>query len=141
MSNLESVVHSGLLLLLAIFLMSTDEMPLLTIGLASAGRMLIAGGGIDASKIGVCIAVAYACQRPQFGSRYIMEYLTHQRRLVPALATCYAMHLTLCALKVPIVFLASWSPCIRLTESRCRRLWWPGMTIDEGLQHETCLSC
>ena len=65
-----------------------------------AGRMLIAGGGIDASKIGVCIAIAYACQRPQFGSRYIMEYLTHQRRLVPALATCYAMHFTLCALKV-----------------------------------------
>ena len=62
--------------------------------------MLIAGGGIDASKIGVCIAIAYACQRPQFGSRYIMEYLTHQRRLVPALATCYAMHFTLCALKV-----------------------------------------
>ncbi|KAK9826635.1 hypothetical protein WJX74_007195 [Apatococcus lobatus] len=70
-----------------------------TVGGLTTGRMLIAGGGIDASKIGVCIAIAYACQRPQFGSRYIMEYLTHQRRLVPALATCYAMHFTLCALK------------------------------------------
>lgn len=69
--------------------------------------MLIAGGGIDASKIGVCIAIAYACQRPQFGSRYIMEYLTHQRRLLPALATCYAMHFTLCTLKVCIT-LISW---------------------------------
>jgi acyl-CoA oxidase len=62
--------------------------------------MLIAQGAVDACKIGVTIAVRYAAQRPQFGGKYILEYLTHQRRLFPALATTYAMHIALMRLKV-----------------------------------------
>ena len=62
--------------------------------------MLIAQGAIDASKIGVTIALRYACARPQFGGKRIMEYLTHQRRLLPALATTYAMQLQSLRLKV-----------------------------------------
>lgn len=65
-----------------------------------AGRMLIAQGAIDASKIGVSIALRYACARPQFQGKRIMEYLTHQRRLLPALATTYAMQLQSLRLKV-----------------------------------------
>jgi alkylation response protein AidB-like acyl-CoA dehydrogenase len=65
-----------------------------------AGRMLIAQGAIDACKIGVTIALRYACARPQFGGKPIMEYLTHQRRLLPALATTYAMQLQSLRLKV-----------------------------------------
>ena len=65
-----------------------------------AGRMLIAQGAIDASKIGVAIALRYACARPQFQGKRIMEYLTHQRRLLPALATTYAMQLQSLRLKV-----------------------------------------
>ena len=65
-----------------------------------AGRMLIAQGAIDASKIGVSIALRYACARPQFQGKRIMEYLTHQRRLLPALATTYAMQIQSLRLKV-----------------------------------------
>ena len=62
--------------------------------------MLIGQGAIDAAKIGVTIAIRYACARPQFGEKNIMEYLTHQRRLLPALATTYALHLAMQRLKV-----------------------------------------
>ena len=65
-----------------------------------AGRMLIGQGAIDACKIGVTIATRYACARPQFGSQFIMGYLTHQRRLLPALACAYGLHLTMLRLKV-----------------------------------------
>ena len=36
----------------------------------------------------------------QFNDTRIIEYLTHQRRLFPALAVTYAMHLSTDALKV-----------------------------------------
>lgn len=36
----------------------------------------------------------------QFGDKLILEYLTHQRRLMPALATVYAMHLAVLQVKV-----------------------------------------
>ena len=65
-----------------------------------AGRMLIGQGAIDAAKIGVSIALRYACARPQFQGKRIMEYRTHQRRLLPALATTYAMQLQSLRLKV-----------------------------------------
>ena len=74
--------------------------------LLRAGRMLIAQGAIDASKIGVTIALRYACARPQFQDKRIMEYLTHQRRLLPALATTYAMQLQSLRLKVLLHALA-----------------------------------
>ena len=74
-----------------------------------AGRMLIAQGAVDACKIGVTIAVRYAAQRPQFGGKIILEYLTHQRRLFPALATTYAMHIALTRLKVCLLLLHVYS--------------------------------
>ncbi|CAL5219457.1 g1292 [Coccomyxa viridis] len=69
------------------------------VGGLTTGRMLIAQGAIDASKIGVTIALRYACARPQFQGKRIMEYLTHQRRLLPALATIYAMQIQSLRLK------------------------------------------
>jgi acyl-CoA oxidase len=65
------------------------------IGGLTTGRMLIAQGAIDASKIGVSIAIRYGANRPQFGDTTIIEYVTHQRRLLPALATTYALHLSM----------------------------------------------
>ena len=65
-----------------------------------AGRLLIAQGGIDGMKMGLIIAIRYGCQRPQFGDTPIMAYLTHQRRLLPALANTYALHLAMGTLKV-----------------------------------------
>jgi len=38
-----------------------------------AGRALIAQGGVDGQKMGLTIAVRYACSRPQFGEKAIME--------------------------------------------------------------------
>ena len=37
---------------------------------------------------------------PQFNDRPILEYITHQRRLLPALGTAYALHLALQTVKV-----------------------------------------
>ena len=65
-----------------------------------AGRILIAQGAVDACKIGTTIAIRYAAQRPQFGDKLIMDYLTHQRRLLPGLASAYALHLGMKHLKV-----------------------------------------
>jgi hypothetical protein len=36
----------------------------------------------------------------QFGNKLILEYLTHQRRLMPGLATAFAMHLGMVQIKV-----------------------------------------
>ena len=61
----------------------------------TTGRMLIAQSAVDACKVGVTIAIRYAIARPQFGDTPIMDYVTHQRRLIPALATAYALHLSM----------------------------------------------
>lgn len=65
----------------------------------TTGRMLIAQSAIDSLKIGVTIAIRYSLQRPQFQGKKIAEYVTHQRRLFPALADAYALHIGVGALK------------------------------------------
>lgn len=65
----------------------------------TTGRMLIAQAAVDASKVGVTIALRYAINRPQFGDTPIIDYVTHQRRLIPALATAYALHLSMIGCK------------------------------------------
>lgn len=65
----------------------------------TTGRMLIAQSAIDSLKIGVSIAIRYSLQRPQFQGKKIAEYVTHQRRLFPALADAYALHIGVGALK------------------------------------------
>ena len=66
----------------------------------TAGRLLIAQGAVDACKVGTSIAIRYSCKRPQFGEKMIMEYITQQRRLLPGLATTYAMQLSMARLRV-----------------------------------------
>lgn len=61
----------------------------------TTGRMLIAQAAVDAVKVGVTIALRYSAVRPQFGEKPILSYVTHQRRIFPALATAYAMHLSM----------------------------------------------
>jgi len=92
--------------------------------------MLIAQGAIDASKIGVTIALRYACARPQFQGKRIMEYLTHQRRLLPALATTYAMQLQSLRLKVHARISCSASPWtgkfhVLVSQRSCAAIDWP----------------
>ena len=76
------------------------------VGGLTTGRMLIASAAIDSLKIGCAIAIRYALLRPQFGGKAIMQYVTHQLRLLPALADAYALHHGLCSLKA-IAFDAS----------------------------------
>ncbi|MFN2590430.1 MAG: acyl-CoA dehydrogenase [Actinomycetota bacterium] len=61
-----------------------------------AGRVSIATAGVSASKSALTIAVRYGSNRRQFGpagerETVILDYLTHQRRLMPLLATTYAL--------------------------------------------------
>ena len=68
-----------------------------------AGRLLIAQGAVDACKVGTAIAIRYSCNRPQFGEKMIMEYITQQRRLLPGLATTYAMQVSMMRLRVRFI--------------------------------------
>jgi len=65
------------------------------------GRVCIANAALSVSKLGLTIALRYAMTRRQFGpaaeaEQLILDYPTHQRRLMPKLATTFALH---CALR------------------------------------------
>ena len=64
------------------------------------GRVSVPACGLSAAKTGLGIAIRYANRRRQFGPEGkaeipIMEYPTHQRRLLPLLAKSYAMDFAL----------------------------------------------
>ena len=67
------------------------------LGTLIQGRVSVCGASIGATKVALTIAVRHALARRQFGPPDgdevpLMEYRTHQRRLLPALATTYALH-------------------------------------------------
>ena len=64
------------------------------------GRISIARSGLSAAKSGLTIAVRYGNRRRQFGPKDeaevpLLDYRTHKRRLLPRLATTYALHFAL----------------------------------------------
>lgn len=64
------------------------------------GRISVARAGLSASKSGLTIAVRYGNRRRQFGPKDepevpLLDYRTHKRRLLPHLATTYALHFAL----------------------------------------------
>ena len=67
------------------------------LGTLVRGRISVAGGAGAATRTALAIAIRYAEQRRQFqapGSSdevLLLDYRTHQRRLLPALATSYAL--------------------------------------------------
>ncbi len=67
------------------------------LGTLVRGRVTIAGSAAQAARVALDIAVRYALQRRQFenpdvgGEVLIMDYLVHQRRLLPHLAHSYAL--------------------------------------------------
>ena len=70
------------------------------LGTLVGGRVGIARSALSAAKSGLTIAVRYASQRRQFGPENgqevpILNYRTHQRRLLPLLANAYAGHFAL----------------------------------------------
>lgn len=60
----------------------------------SGGRVAIALGALGAAKSALTIAIRYAERRRQFGraeERLLLDYPLHRRRLLPRLATIYAL--------------------------------------------------
>jgi acyl-CoA oxidase len=70
------------------------------LGTLIQGRVSVCGASISATKVALTIAVRHAESRRQFGPGggddvpevVLMDYRTHQRRLLPALAKVYALH-------------------------------------------------
>jgi acyl-CoA oxidase len=68
------------------------------LGTLVRGRVSVAGSAASATQTALVIAVRYALQRRQFtapGSDdevLLLDWLAHQRKLLPALATSYALH-------------------------------------------------
>ena len=69
-----------------------------TIGTLIQGRISVSGAALSATKSSLAIAVRYANRRRQFGppdssdEALLLDYRAHQRRLLPRLATTYAIH-------------------------------------------------
>jgi acyl-CoA oxidase len=67
------------------------------IGTLVQGRVSLDGASVVASKLAMYIAITYGSQRRQFTAarpmeeEVILDYQRHQRRLLPRLATVYAM--------------------------------------------------
>ncbi len=67
------------------------------LGTLVQGRISLDGAAVVASKLALTIAISYGSQRRQFTAasdteeEVILDYQRHQRRLLPRLATTYAM--------------------------------------------------
>jgi acyl-CoA oxidase len=67
------------------------------LGALVQGRVSISAASVTAAKTALTIAVRYGLRRRQFGPPggeevVVLDYRTHQRRLMPALAKTYALH-------------------------------------------------
>ena len=71
------------------------------LGALVVGRICVGSASINAAKKALTIATKYATKRKQFGANdnepesLIMNYPTHQERLIPRIATTYAYHFAL----------------------------------------------
>ncbi|NHZ73473.1 MAG: acyl-CoA oxidase [Nitrospirae bacterium] len=70
------------------------------LGTLVGGRVSVALAGLSASKSALTIAIRYGARRRQFGpdgaaETVLLDYRTHQRRLMPRLATTYALDFAL----------------------------------------------
>jgi acyl-CoA oxidase len=69
------------------------------LGTLVRGRISVAGAVGSATQTALTLAIRYADERRQFSRPgsvdevVLLDYATHQRRLLPALATTYALHL------------------------------------------------
>ncbi|MGI8677755.1 MAG: acyl-CoA dehydrogenase family protein, partial [Jatrophihabitans sp.] len=67
------------------------------LGTLVQGRISVAGGAGSATKVALSIAIRYGESRRQFAAPdgteiAVLDYLAHQRKLLPALAKSYALH-------------------------------------------------
>jgi acyl-CoA oxidase len=69
-----------------------------TLGTLVQGRISVSGAALSAAKVGLAIAVRYGQVRRQFKAPgadreiALLDYRQHQRRLLPLVATTYALH-------------------------------------------------
>ncbi|WP_375477832.1 acyl-CoA dehydrogenase [uncultured Jatrophihabitans sp.] len=73
------------------------------LGTLVQGRISVAGGAGAATKVALAIAIRYGEERRQFAGPdgdeiAVLDYLAHQRKLLPALAKTYALHFAQLAL-------------------------------------------
>ncbi|CAN8075497.1 unnamed protein product [Agarophyton chilense] len=83
---------------------SADELFGASLASLSGGRVSVAAGCLNQAKIGLSIAVRYALSRRAFGPRdgeevRLLDYQSHQYRLIPGIATTYVMLIVLNELK------------------------------------------
>ncbi|MFC5379896.1 acyl-CoA dehydrogenase [Aquipuribacter nitratireducens] len=95
-----------------------------TIGALVKGRITIGGAAATATKVALVIALRRAEERAQFrrpdGEEVVLlDYLAHQRRLLPALARTYALSFAQSEL---VAGLAGTTAATRLPEHEQRRL-------------------
>ncbi len=68
------------------------------LGTLVRGRISVAGGAGSATQKALTLAIRYGATRRQFSNPatgeevVVLDYLAHQRKLLPALATTYALH-------------------------------------------------
>ena len=68
------------------------------LGTLVGGRVSVPKAGLSAAKSALAIAIKWATKRRQFGSsdtvpeNILLDYPSHQRRLLPKLAKAYACH-------------------------------------------------
>lgn len=82
---------------------SRDKRFFTMLGTLVGGRITVARGALAAASVGLAIAVRYGARRRQFGPEGeaetpILDYQSHQRRLMPLLAEWYALHFAIEAL-------------------------------------------
>ena len=71
------------------------------LGTLVGGRVCVPRAGLSAAKNGLTIAIKYALKRRQFGPDFkspetlLLDYPSHQRRLMPLLAKAYALDFAL----------------------------------------------
>ena len=71
------------------------------LGTLVGGRVCVPKAGLSAAKKGLAIAIKFALRRRQFASTpgdqetLLLDYPSHQRRLMPLLAKSYAIHFSL----------------------------------------------
>jgi acyl-CoA oxidase len=70
------------------------------LGTLVGGRIAVASAGLSAAKSALTIAVRYGERRRQFGPKDglevpLLDYLSHQRRLLPPVATSYGLNAAL----------------------------------------------
>lgn len=75
---------------------SPDRRFFTMLGTLVGGRVSVGSAGVSVAKSALAIAVRYAVARRQFGPEdgpelLLMSYPTHQRRLIPPLATTYVL--------------------------------------------------